>query len=65
MLRNRWAVFAIQFVLVAVIWGLFLALLAKHPLDGWFPVQVIGVALAVALVGLWRTSRANRPQGRS
>ena len=65
MLRNRWVVFAIQFVLVAVIWGLFLGLVAKHPLDGWFVTQVIGVGLAVALVGLWRTSRANKPQGRS
>ena len=65
MLRRRWVAFAITFVVLAVIWGLFLALVAKHPLDGWFAAQVIGVGLVVALVGLWRTSRANKPQGRS
>ena len=58
MLRQRWVVFAIQFVGMAVIWGLFLGLVAKHAIDGWFALQVIGVGLAVALVGLWRTSRA-------
>lgn len=65
MLRQRWVVFVIQFVLMAVLWSLFLALVAKHPLDGWFAVQVIGVGLIVALVGLWRTSRAAKPSGRS
>jgi hypothetical protein len=65
MLRRRWIVFAIQFVIMAVLWGLFLGLVAKHPLDGWFAVQVIGVGLIVALVGLWRTSRATKPSGRS
>jgi hypothetical protein len=65
MLRNRWVVFVIQFVLVAVIWGLFLAVFAKHPIDGWFFVQAIGVGLAVALVGLWRIPRANKRRGRS
>jgi membrane protease YdiL (CAAX protease family) len=65
MLRRRWVVFVIQFVVVAVIWGLFLALVAKHPIDGWFAVQVIGVALVVALVGLWRTSRTDKPPHRS
>jgi hypothetical protein len=65
MLRRRWVVFAIQFALMALVWGLFLALAAKHPLDGWFAIQVIGVALVVALVGLWRSSRANKSAGRS
>ena len=65
MLGRRWAVFVIQFVLLALIWGLFLALVAKHPFDGWFVVQVIGVGLVVALVGLWRRSRMNKPAGRS
>jgi hypothetical protein len=65
MLRRRWVVFVIQFVLMAVLWGLFLALVAKHPFDGWFAVQVIGVGLVVALVGLWRTSRATKPSGKS
>ena len=64
MLQRRWVVFAIQFVLLAVIWGLFLALVAKHPIDGWFAAQVIGVGLVVALVGLWRGSRASKPPGR-
>jgi membrane protease YdiL (CAAX protease family) len=53
MLKQRWVVFTIQFVALAVIWGLFLALVAKHPLDGWFAAQALGVGLAVALVGLW------------
>ena len=57
MLQRRWVVFAIQFVLLTVLWGLFLGLVAKHPLDGWFAVQVIGVGLAVALAGLWSSSR--------
>jgi membrane protease YdiL (CAAX protease family) len=61
MLRQRWVVFVIQFVALAVIWGLFLALVAKHPLDGWFAAQVIGVGLVVALVGLWRGSGATKP----
>ena len=61
MLRRPWAVFLIQFVAVAVIFGLFLGLVAKHPIDGWFAVQVIGVGLAVALVGLWRSSLATKP----
>jgi membrane protease YdiL (CAAX protease family) len=65
MLQRRWVVFAIQFVLLTVIWGLFLALVAKHPLDGWWATQAIGVGLVVALVILWRTSRPNKPQGRS
>jgi hypothetical protein len=65
MLERRWVVFLVQFVLMAVIWGLFLGLVAKHPIDGWFAVQVIGVALVVALVGLWRTSRATKPPRRS
>ena len=60
MLRQRWVVFVIQFVGMAVIWGLFLGLVAKHAVDSWFAVQVIGVGLAVALVGLWRTSRATK-----
>jgi hypothetical protein len=64
MLRRRWVVFVIQFVLMALIWGLFLALVAKHRIDGWFAAQVIGVGLVVALVGLWRIPRANKP-GRS
>ena len=65
MMRRRWVVFVIQFVLVAVIWGFFLAVVARHPLDGWFAVQVIGVALVVALVILWRTSRTDQPPRRS
>ena len=62
MLRRRWAVFLIQFVTVAVIFGLFLGLVAKHPIDGWFAVQVIGVGLAVALVRLWRNSLTTKRQ---
>ena len=58
MLKQRWVVFAIQFSLLAVIWGIFLTVVAKHPWDGWFAVQVIGVGLVVALVGLWRSSRS-------
>ena len=65
MLRRPWAVFLIQFVAVAVIFGLFLGLVAKHPIDGWFAVQVIGVGLAVALVGLWRTSPVTKPPRKS
>ena len=65
MLRRPWAVFLIQFVAVAVIFGLFLGLVAKHPIDGWFAVQVIGVGLAVSLVGLWRPSRATKPPRQS
>jgi hypothetical protein len=61
MLRQRWLVFLIQFVAMAVIWGLFLGLVAKHAIDGWFAVQVIGVGLVVALVGVWATSRATKP----
>ena len=61
MLRRPWAVFLIQFVAVAVIFGLFLGLVAKHTIDGWFAVQVIGVGLAVALVGLLRSSPATKP----
>ncbi|MDQ6879268.1 MAG: hypothetical protein M3082_16555 [Candidatus Dormibacteraeota bacterium] len=62
MLRRRWVVFLIQFVVMAVIWSLFLTLVAKHPLDGRFAAQVVGVGLVVALVGLWRTSRTIKPQ---
>ena len=65
MLRRPWAVFLIQFVAVAVIFGLFLGLVAKHPIDVWFAVQVVGVGLAVALVGLWRPSRATKPPRQS
>ena len=65
MLRQRWAVFLIQFVAVAVIFGLFLGLVAKHPIDGWFAVQVIGVGLAVALVRLWRNSMTTKPPRQS
>jgi len=65
MLRRRWAVFLIQFVTVAVIFGLFLGLVAKHPIDGWFAVQVIGVGLAVALVRLWRNSLTTKPPRQS
>ena len=57
MLQQRWVVFALQFVALAVIWGLFLGLVARRPVDGWFAVQVIGVGLAVALAYLWRSSR--------
>jgi RsiW-degrading membrane proteinase PrsW (M82 family) len=57
MLQQRWVVFGVQFVVVAVIWGLFLGLVARRPLDGWFAVQVIGVGLAVALAALWARSR--------
>ncbi|HEY9288152.1 MAG TPA: hypothetical protein VIT43_09040 [Candidatus Dormibacteraeota bacterium] len=56
-MRNRWLVFAVQFVAVSVPWGLFLVLAAKHPIDGWFVALVVGVGLAVALVGLWSASR--------
>ena len=65
MLRRRWAVFLIQFVTVAVIFGLFLGPVAKHPIDGWFAVQVIGVGLAVALVRLWRNSLTTKPPRQS
>ena len=65
MLRRRWVVFLVQFVALAVIWGIFLGLVAKHPIDGWFAAQVIGVGLVVALVGLWRTSRATKPPRQS
>ena len=65
MLRRPWAVFLIQFVAVAVIFGLFLGLVAKHPIDGWFAVQVIGVGLAVALVRLWRNSMTTKPPRQS
>ncbi len=65
MLRRPWAVFLIQFVAVAVIFGLFLGLVAKHPIDGWFAVQVIGVGLAVALVRLWRNSLTTKPPRQS
>ena len=57
MLQQRWVVFGVQFVVVAVIWGLFLGLVARRPLDGWFAVQVMGVGLAVALAALWARSR--------
>ena len=65
MLQQRWVVFAIQFAALAVIWGLFLLLVARHPLDGWFWAQVIGVGLIVASIGLWRTSRADKRQGKT
>ena len=65
MLRRPWAVFLIQFVAVAVIFGLFLGLVAKHPIDGWFAVQVIGVGLAVALVRVWRNSLTTKPPRQS
>ena len=65
MLKRRWVVFAIQFFLLAVIWGAFLTVVAKHPWDGWFAAQVIGVGLVVALVGLWRSSAATKPPTRS
>jgi membrane protease YdiL (CAAX protease family) len=65
MLQRRPVVFAIQLVALAVIWGLFLTLVAKHPLDGWFWAQVIGVGLIVASIALWRTSRADKRQGKT
>ena len=65
MLKRRWVVFAIQFFLLAVIWGAFFTVVAKHPGDGCVAAQVIGVRLVVALVGLWRSSAATKPPGRS
>jgi hypothetical protein len=65
MLQQRWVVFVIQAAAVAAIFGLFLALVAKHPVDGWFWSQTIGVGLIVASVALWRTSRADKRPGKS
>jgi len=65
MLQQRWVVFVIQAAAVAVIFGLFLALVAKHPVDGWFWTQAIGVGLIVAAVAMWRTSRADKRPGKS
>jgi hypothetical protein len=65
MVRRRWVVFGIQAAALAMIWGLFLAVVAKHPLDGWFVAQVIGIALIVPAIMLWRTSRAAKRPGKS
>ena len=62
MLRRRWVVFATQAIAMAVAWILFLALVARHPWDGWFAAQVIVLALIVPSAYLWRTSRADKRQ---
>jgi hypothetical protein len=59
---RRWVVFTVQAAALAVIWGLFLTVVAKHPWDGWFAIDVVGVALIVPLVYLWRSSRADTRQ---
>jgi hypothetical protein len=65
MMQRRWVVFAVQAIAMALIWGFFLTFLAKRPWDGWFAVEVIGVALIVASVGLWKRSGTDKRQGKT
>ncbi len=58
--RSAWIAFAVQAVIVAVFWSAFLAIVAKHPLDGGFVLQVVVLALVLPGAIAWGTQQRRR-----
>jgi len=58
--RSAWIAFAVQAVIVAVIWSAFLAIVAKHRLDGGFVLQVVVLALVLPGAVAWGAQRRRR-----
>jgi hypothetical protein len=58
--RSAWIAFAVQAVIVAVFWSAFLAIVAKHRLDGGFVLQVVVLALVLPGAVAWGTQRRKR-----
>jgi hypothetical protein len=58
--KRAWIVFAVQALVVAVIWSAFLGLAVKHPVDGGFVLQVAVLSLVLPAAVLLNSRRRRR-----